>query len=79
MPGVKTLHGVTAKNLRQRTVTDGACYNVHRLMHELRRGPVPEGRILLHRCDKPLGAISVTAEGGTLTVESIKVYEMSSA
>ena len=71
---MKTLHGVTAKDLRQRTVTDGSCwlwtgnrhaagharltiqgksYNVHRLMYELRRGPIPEDRILLHRCDHP--------------------------
>jgi len=28
---------------------------------------------------KPLGTISLTAEGGSLTVESIKTYEMKSA
>jgi fructan beta-fructosidase len=27
---------------------------------------------------RPLGAISVTAEGGSLTVESLKAYEMTS-
>ncbi len=28
---------------------------------------------------KPLGTISLTAEGGTATVESLKVHEMNSA
>lgn len=74
MSGVKTLHGVTARQLRQRTVTDGSCwlwtgnrhsagharltikgrvYNVHRLMYELRHGPIPANKILLRRCQHP--------------------------
>ena len=71
---MKSLHGVTAKDLRQRTVIDGECWlwtgnrhargharltikgrnhAVHRLMYELRRGPIPENKILLRRCQHP--------------------------